>query len=321
MRMSVPIEDGEGGNLRRCRDVFQRAGRLLCAQRKRCRLVRRIACVLLGIRCAIRIRGRELLDVASKHDKVVDRFMVAWWDRRSDATEVLRVLIGTMLSLVLCLMLCLMLGACARSSDAQVVVVPPASGGESRQDESHKGGDEIATIGGESTVEIEAPAYVVMDALCHVGLMWRALPRVESIESIGEDGQEVLWRVKHRLGVFSGGYVLRWRQDWRDDGSARVDFRVDKRFANDVEDGWGAFRVEPIGAEKTLLLYEVRAVLSDGVLRWMFKEKIQWALLVVPQRVKGIIEGQGGEKPSSMLRLVPVSGKSAESSLFKERLL
>ena len=195
------------------------------------------------------------------------------------------------------ILLCLLLGACTIKSNSHTSQTPapenkaPKSN-ESEHEIAHANDvDDANALGGESTIEINAPSYVVMDALCHIGLMWRALPRVASIEPLGSEGQDALWRVSHRLGVFGGGYVLRLRQAWGDAGNGSVSFRVDKRFDRDVQDGWGRFDVEPLGTDRTLLRYYVRAVLAPGILRWALSERIQWSLMIVPQRVKGVIEG------------------------------
>ena len=182
------------------------------------------------------------------------------------------------------------LGACARPAEVPVassgaVIEVPGDGAASKTDGA-------ATIGADSTVEIEAPSYVVMEAMCQVGLMWRVLPRVASIEPLSEGGQEMLWRVTHSLAGVRGGYVMRLRPQWLEEGRASIDFRVDKRMDRDVEDGWGYFRIEPLGPDRTLLRYSARVVLAPGLIRWLFSNKIQWALTVVPQRVKVVVEEQ-----------------------------
>jgi carbon monoxide dehydrogenase subunit G len=157
-------------------------------------------------------------------------------------------------------------------------------------------------LGGESTTDIDAPSYAIMDALCRPEAMWHVLPHVANVESLGEDGGEHVWRVTHRLGIFRGGYVLRVRPVWGDDGHQTLGFRVDKRFDRDVEDAWGQFRLEPIGLNRTRLHYRVRAVLLPGLIRWLFTQKIQWSLMVVPERVQGYVERQrGGEFAPSVV--------------------
>jgi carbon monoxide dehydrogenase subunit G len=149
---------------------------------------------------------------------------------------------------------------------------------------------EAEALGGDATVEIPAPAYAVMDVLCRPEAIWQVLPNVANVEDLGVDGEDLLWRVTHALGVFRGGYVLRIRRDWGEQGSHTVRFWVDTRFERDVEDAWGYFRLEAVEGNRTRLHYRVRAVLFPGVIRWLFKEKIQWALMVVPERTQAFIE-------------------------------
>lgn len=131
--------------------------------------------------------------------------------------------------------------------------------------------------------------------------MWHVLPHVANVESFGKEGGELVWRVTHSLGIFRGGYVLRVRPAWGDGGHLSLRFRVDKRFDRDVEDAWGEFRLEPMGPNRTRLHYRVRAQLYPGLIRWLFSQKIQWSLMVVPERVQGYIERQrGGESVPSV---------------------
>lgn len=129
-----------------------------------------------------------------------------------------------------------------------------------------------------------------MDALGHPEAAWRVLPHVVSVENLGKDGSDALWRVEHALGFVRGGYVMRLRADWGKDGRHTIRFWIDKRFDRDVEDAWGYFHLEPLGLEQTRLDYSVHAVLLPGVVRWLFSKKIQWALMRVPDRAKRYVE-------------------------------
>ena len=183
--------------------------------------------------------------------------------------------------------------SCAQSSFAQPTQSASNTATEESRPDSVSSGrqnEPPTTIGGDAVTQIDAPVFVVANAVAQPGLMWRALPRVESIEPIGRNGVDELWRVTHRLGIFTGGYVLRIRTEWTNDGSANVVFMIDRGFDRDVEDGWGTMRIEPIDADHSLLRYHVRAVLAPGVLRWLFSHKIEWSLMIVPQRIKDVIE-------------------------------
>lgn len=153
-------------------------------------------------------------------------------------------------------------------------------------------------LGGEASIEIDAPSFAVMEGLSRPEVVWRILPNVARIEPLAPDGQDLVWRVTHAFGLFSGGYVLRIRRDWSDDGRHTIRFWVDTRFDRDVEDAWGHFHLEPLGPNRTRLHYRVRAVLLPGVIRWLFTDKIQWALMVVPSRTKDFFENELGATES-----------------------
>lgn len=155
--------------------------------------------------------------------------------------------------------------------------------------------EEQGALGGDATVEIAAPSYAIMDALCRPEAAWRVLPNVANIEDLGEEQGDLVWRMTHQFGVFSGGYVLRLRRDWSDDGHHTIRFWIDTRFERDVDDAWGYFHLEPLGPDRTKLHYHVRAVLLPGIIRWLFAEKIQWALMVVPSRAQAFLERERTE--------------------------
>lgn len=177
---------------------------------------------------------------------------------------------------------------CASAATPVVREASPASV-KSESSESPER-SEVDALGGDATIEIPAPAYAVMDVLCRPEAIWQVLPNVANVEDLGEDGGDWLWRVTHALGVSSGGYVLRIRRDWGERGGHTVRFWVDTRFERDVEDAWGYFHFEPVDGNRTRLHYRVRAVLYPGIIRWLFAEKIQWALMVVPERTQAFIE-------------------------------
>ncbi len=141
-------------------------------------------------------------------------------------------------------------------------------------------------IGGQDTIEIDAPSYTVMGALCRPEAAWRVLPHVAGVEDLGSDDGDHLWRLTHKYGLFTGGYVLRVRKDWGEHGRHTIRFWIDTRYDRDVDDAWGYFHLVPIGGNRTRLHYRVRAVLLPGIIRWLFTEKIQWALMSVPSRTR-----------------------------------
>lgn len=150
--------------------------------------------------------------------------------------------------------------------------------------------EETETLGGDASIEIAAPSYAVMDALARREAAWRVLPHVAIIEDLGEQEGDLVWRVEHAFSFVRGGYVLRIRLDWGADGRHLIRFWVDKRFDRDVDDAWGYFLFEPLGPDRTRLRYHVRAVLLPGIIRWLFSEKVQWALMSVPERAARYVE-------------------------------
>jgi len=152
-------------------------------------------------------------------------------------------------------------------------------------------------IGGQTTTEIAAPSFAILDFLCRPEAIWHILPRVDSVESLGQDGNDTLMRISHKLGIFRGGYVVRIRPSIENDGRASITVRVDERYDRDVDKASALFVLEPNGTNSTRLHYHVQAMLYPGLIRWLFSGKFQWALMFVPDRIRAHIERQYSPHP------------------------
>ena len=121
---------------------------------------------------------------------------------------------------------------------------------------------------------------------------WRVLPHVADVEDLGVQQGDQLLRISHAFGIFTGGYVMRLRREWKPSGRHLIRFWIDTRFPRAVDDARGYFEIEPRGPDRTVLRYRVEAVLLPGILRLLLRDKIQWALMVVPERARAFVEGE-----------------------------
>lgn len=131
-----------------------------------------------------------------------------------------------------------------------------------------------------------------MAALERPEAAWRILPHVAEVEDMGVEQGDQLLRVTHAFGLFTGGYVVRLRREWKPNGRHLIRFWLDTRFPRDVDDARGYFEIVPLGSDRTILYYHVEAVLLPGLLRMFLRDKIQWTLMIVPARTRAFIEDQ-----------------------------
>ncbi|MCU0692574.1 MAG: hypothetical protein MUF54_14330, partial [Polyangiaceae bacterium] len=147
--------------------------------------------------------------------------------------------------------------------------------------------DEDAKLfGGAAALLIDAPSYVVMAALERPEAYFHVLPRVLAVEQRHSNDDDQSFRLTHGKGLIRASYVLRVRHEWNDTGTHVIRFWVDTRYPRDVKDAWGYFEMRPMGAEQTLLTYQVRVALLPGVVRMLFAERIQRGLMSVPERAR-----------------------------------
>jgi len=137
-------------------------------------------------------------------------------------------------------------------------------------------------FGGISYGVIDASPAEVMRALLDVNTYRSILPLTLEAREVGRKGDNslVFFRQGGRLGTAS--YTLLVRRE----SPSLLRFWLDPAFPHEIEDCWGYFRVQPFGAQKTLLTYAAVLRLELGFVRMFFSEKIRSFAMDTPLRVQ-----------------------------------
>jgi hypothetical protein len=126
-----------------------------------------------------------------------------------------------------------------------------------------------------------------MDAILDDVASWkRILPRTKSAVRVGTIGGDALIELRQGSSVFETSYTIRVHKDV---AARTVRFWLDPSRAHGIDDAWGFFRIEPMGAadpSHALLTFGVLVDMGDGIARTLFEERIRAATLAVPQRVR-----------------------------------
>jgi Polyketide cyclase / dehydrase and lipid transport len=143
-------------------------------------------------------------------------------------------------------------------------------------------------FGGVSYAIAAAPAADVMRALLDVRALPSILPLTLEAREAGRHGDDRLVFLKQggRLGTASYTLIVRRASP------SVVRFWVDTSLPHEIEDGWGWFRVDPLGERKSLITYAV-VVRIDGLFKLLFKEKIRGYMLSAPGNLRRYVEGMG----------------------------
>lgn len=156
--------------------------------------------------------------------------------------------------------------------------------------------DDHEWIGGVSWAVVDASPEQVADALEQVGDYEHLLPRTRSARwiAMSRDGDAVV-ALEQGNALVHGRYTVRVRRDRAADASGApiVRFALDPRFAHDIDDARGFFRMEPFDRGRTLMTYVVLVDLGQGLFERLFQDRIRNVALSTPALVRGFVEARG----------------------------
>jgi hypothetical protein len=141
-------------------------------------------------------------------------------------------------------------------------------------------------FGGIAYVVVRAPADEVMAVLLDSTAYRHILPVLLDAEEVGPRGDGRLVRFRHGSKRFSAEYTALVRRE----SASVVRFWLDPAFPHDVADCWGQFRVEPLGPQRSLLVYSALVRLDFGPIKLLFSDKIREFALRTPDLVRHYVE-------------------------------
>lgn len=145
-------------------------------------------------------------------------------------------------------------------------------------------------MGGQAWQVVDLPPEVVWRAIRDVRSYDHLLPGVDDLRVVERDSAGATIRLHHRHGVVRATYHLKLQFS---NGQKIVLFRLDEQRENDLDAGWGFFRVQPYQGGRTLLSYGVQIDLGRGLIVGALRPILHGWLLRVPQTAKRYIEGSG----------------------------
>lgn len=143
-------------------------------------------------------------------------------------------------------------------------------------------------VGGVAYVVVQAPPGALMSVLGDVTSYTEILPLCVEARLVGESGTrrggEAVVAIRHKGRYGGADYAMRIARE-----RSRVRFWLERSLPHDLDDAWGYFRVEPAGADASLLTYA--ALMDVGfIARLLFEERVRDLALGTPQLVKDHVE-------------------------------
>lgn len=145
-------------------------------------------------------------------------------------------------------------------------------------------------VGGTSWILVNADVDTVWRALTDFSAYPRFVPSGRHARIIQRNGDVRIVGMEQESGLIAVSYALRTVLD---PAKREIRFRIDRRRAHDVRDGWGFFRLEQRDDGRTLVSYG--AVLEPGgaILAAIMGDALRDHVLSIPRRLKRWVEGPG----------------------------
>ena len=142
-------------------------------------------------------------------------------------------------------------------------------------------------VGGVAYQVVPAPAQDVLTALLSVSELPKLLPRTKQARLV--DAHDRGGRVELVQGnsLIEATYTIRVEHD---PVKGVVRFWMDRSRPHDIDDVWGYFQTTPLGPHQTLLTVAVALDVGDGLIRWLFEDRVQRVILSAPARIRDYLE-------------------------------
>jgi len=158
----------------------------------------------------------------------------------------------------------------------------------SRHTEERRG--QLFLMGGQSWQVVDLPPDAVWRAIRDVDRYDHLVPGVERSRVAERHTDSSTVFMEHRHGMVEARYYLNVRFS---DAQRIAMFQLDTSRPHDVNAGWGFFRVQPYGRDRSLLSYGIQMDLGTGIVIGTLRPILQEWLLKVPETVKEFVEGSG----------------------------
>lgn len=159
-------------------------------------------------------------------------------------------------------------------------------------------------VGGVAYALVRARPSQVFDVLNQLTTLSEVMPSTRSLRIVERSSGWVRLELEQGNSMVSTTFTVFFRQEptATPDDSRVVRFWLDPAAPHSIDDVWGFFRASPYDAEHSLVSVGALVNLGPGLIRMLFEERIQRAILRMPNRIRNVVEAT-----SRRSALVPVS--------------
>lgn len=203
----------------------------------------------------------------------------------------------------------------ATPEDPPLVEAEPASQASGFSDEQHgrlrDGGrvEELVElerrgqryVGGVAYALVRADPRQVFDALNQLDTLANILPQTRNTRVLDRVGDRVRVEIEQGNSVVSTRFTVFFELGPASvgDGTHLVRFWLDPSQPHGIDDVWGYFRATRYDAQHSLVSVGALVNLGPGLIRMLFEERIQRAILRMPTRIRDVVERTSGAAPAA----------------------
>jgi hypothetical protein len=147
-------------------------------------------------------------------------------------------------------------------------------------------------VGGVSYALVRAEPHQVIDVLNQLTTLSVVLPSTRSTRIIERSDDWVRVELEQGNSVVSTTFTVFFQQEPGEglDGARGVRFWLDPSRPHNIDDVWGFFRASRYDSEHALVSVGALVNLGPGLIRMLFEERIQRAILRMPNRIRDTVE-------------------------------
>jgi hypothetical protein len=162
-------------------------------------------------------------------------------------------------------------------------------------------------VGGVSYAVVRAEPHQVFEVLNQLHTLAEVLPQTRSSRIIDRSGNRVRVELEQGNSMVSTTFTVFFELEPPEgpDDPHLVRFWLDPSQPHSIEDAWGFFRATRYDARHSLVSVGALVNLGPGVIRMLFEQRIQRAILRMPKRIRQSVERTYG---------VPATGAPVSSS-------
>lgn len=159
-------------------------------------------------------------------------------------------------------------------------------GGQVRRSLSFYQGD-AKYVGGLSYQRCRRPPAEVVTRLQDVAAVRAVLPKVREARRLAAPPGQHRFALVQGTSLYSAGYAVVAQRPAP--AATELRFWLDPQHPHEIDDVWGFFRAQAFGSG-SLISVGVALDLGDGIIRWLFEDRIVEVMLDMPRRIRDFVD-------------------------------